>query len=123
MQSDRALEEAKTKRYLSVRWRNSSDIERRYYDWCKANNLPYLKVYRGNKFCDVSIDLSTTADNLSLEGQKAMAALCRKYAEKQSSISHSSEYCSVDRISEENVGDLINELIPIYDIYKAKVGE
>ncbi len=100
--------------YLETRFGRAEINEKKYYDWCKSSKYPLIKAHSGAKFSSVSIDMITTNFDLSEAGQKRIFWLFKKYTDRPSSIVCSHGYCSVQRVHNGDVNQVILDLKSAY---------
>jgi len=76
-----ALETARQRGFLDQRRRNSEPHRQAYERWCWSLKIPVVRILRQSprsRFSVVLLDMYTTPNTLSAEGEQAAVELCQR---------------------------------------------
>ena len=104
----RRLDRARERGYLDARCRNSQKVKETFGLWCWRLKIPMVWFERQtprSKYGRVHLELFTTSNRLTADGQEAIRALCAASAVKgQAKVSPHNAEC--DRVPLSRVEDL-----------------
>jgi len=75
----RVMETARRMGYLDQRNQSQEGLRREYERWCWALKIPVVRILRrspSSRFSRIILEMYTTPNTLSVEGQEAAARLC-----------------------------------------------
>ena len=108
------LDKAKLNGYLSHGGGNTDNLQNTFYQWCKESGSSIVKVSKGSKYAEVSIDMSTTETIVNEDAQSKIKSIFLLYTEKGGSVGCSAYRCSFDKVPIEKTDELAKKLILIY---------
>lgn len=117
---NKLLDKAKQNGYLSHGGGNTINLQNIFYQWCKENGSPIVRISKGSKYAEVSIDMSTTETILNEDAQSKIKSLFLPYTEKGGSVGCSAYRCSFDKVPIGKTDELAKKLILIYASGKHK---
>ena len=106
--------------YLKIGRGNTVNLENAFYQWCKDNGNPLVKINLANKYSDVSIDLITTEYIFTENAKSKMFGLLTLYS-KVSFLYSSCDRVAFEKVSIEKADELAKKMISIYTSEKTPI--
>lgn len=114
LKHEQVLKTATEEGYLKITRGNTVDLENAFYQWCKDNGKPLVKIDLANKYADVSIDLITTEYIFTENAKPKMHTLLPLYS-KGSFLYHSRDIFTFEKVLIEKADELAKRIISIYE--------
>ncbi|MGR3317078.1 MAG: hypothetical protein ACUZ8O_01165 [Candidatus Anammoxibacter sp.] len=99
--------------FLKIGRGNTVNLENTFYQWCKDNKKPLVKIEIANKYSHVSIDLITTEYVFTENAKPKMFALLTLYS-KVSFLHPSRDRFAFEKVPNEKADELAKKMITIY---------
>lgn len=111
---ERALARAKVNKYLILSSRRNNDLETTFFDWCKENEHPCIKIIEGQQFAEIEIDFWETDFIMDANCRRIIHDLYNKHRNANVSLRMSEKDCYLEKLPIGTAYDLIKELMTLF---------